>query len=90
MLPVEFPGIDHITQKDRPTFLLRQDDFLLKMDPDAVSDTGKMTRLISNKNITTVRELGEAIAHGNRELYDLTVLYCAKSAKKDELEEFSC
>ena len=37
-----------------------------------------------------MRELGEAIAKGNRELYDMTVLYCAKDAEKDEVEQFSC
>lgn len=71
-----------MSTKNRPTFLLRADNGIHKVDPENLRHNfpeglkHDLLRVAGNKPIWTVKDLADALKNNNTQLDSLTVVYC--------------
>jgi hypothetical protein len=84
-LDVAFPTCDKVKSKNRPTFLLRQNNLVNKVDPETVL-SGSLGKLRGNQLIWNPRALAEALSKGNTSMHDMVIVYCRGKGNLTEAE----
>ena len=79
-----------VSEKNKPTFLLRADNSLHKVRPEHLRSEfpqglkHDLLRVSGSKPIWRVKDLAEALRVNNTELDSLTVVYCHDLKSKEE------
>ena len=91
-LPDNFPvSASKISQKNNPSILIRADDSIHKLPPNALESlqafNRNLNRIVKVKEVKSVRDLSSALKSNNKKLDDITVVYCKESGEIETKEE---